>query len=682
MKASNFFNQQALLTVVITIAMMVAWPVSATPVAGKPAAGPLSEEAIAIFESGWEAAKRGDLTALLAARDQLASADPDAPVLAYLTFEAFRQQGTLIDEETMTRFLARHRHWSFHDQLETNWLRALGEAGQTSVIERYLDQTGQLATDATVRCHLASAQIAKAPEPTSEAYQSLIEEIASLWRVPHSQVDACDRVFTWWRAHSSIPPSLAWSRFEMTIRQGERSLAGYLQRYLEDSDRPWASRWLMMQRYPHRALSEARRYPAGTRATALIHWGLIKLARQDWARARGHWAVLSTRFDFSKEQQASIEREMALFQAVALDQGAVSSINALPSQARDDQILAWQARVAMVHGQWNQVLESIQAMSEEAKADERWRYWRGRALAQIGRPDAILAYASLSTEANYYGFLAAQKLDQPLSLCPEPLPTDATLAKRLQDSPEFQRAVALYQVGLLAHARWTWYQWLTHLPIDAQHQAARLAASVGWHDRAIATLANTGSLQAYEHRFPLTYRSYVDAMAERHGVDAALVFGLMRAESAMQPDAQSHVGARGLLQLMPATARAVARRQGQPPPQTHQLMDPEVNVALGVAHLAELANRFEGDWVKVAAAYNAGAEAVARWLARDAVPDSVAPDVWIETLPFYETRDYVPRVLAFATIYEWQLERHPRVLAAHVTKRLPATGDGFVCAIN
>jgi soluble lytic murein transglycosylase len=173
----------------------------------------------------------------------------------------------------------------------------------------------------------------------------------------------------------------------------------------------------------------------------------------------------------------------------------------------------------------------------------------------------------------------------------------------------------------------------------------------------------------------MAQKGSVLALSKRHEVDPALVYGLMRAESAMQPDALSPAGARGLLQLMPSTARAVARRNGLTYNGSDDLMAPEVNLPLGIAHLAELQQRYDGDWVRVAAAYNAGISAVARWM--DSRPHT-DPDVWMETLPFFETRDYVPRVLAFATIYEWQFGDSPSVLARHALAGEP-NGNGFAC---
>lgn len=643
----------------------------------------LDPEVKQTFTQAWDSAGRGDLDSLDAAIDQLSRTHPNTPLLPYLMFESLRQRVDQTDEATMTQFLAKYRDWSFADQLERNWLRALGAGGQYDVLVRYLQQTGQVASDDEVRCHVAHAKVLTKPAADGPEYRALVKEIETLWRVGKSQHKACDRPFAWWRGQGGPSQSLAWSRFLLTVKQNERSLAGYLQRYLSPEQRIWAARWLDMARYPNRTLTQARRWPDTMDAHELIRWGLVNMARSDWAQASGHWAILETRVSFDEADRLAIGREIALFQAVALDEGAIERIDQLPEAARDHQLLTWRARVAMVHGDWSEVLSSIRQMPLSEQASARWRYWRGRALAELGRPDAVLAYASVSGEANYYGFLSAKKLGQPLSLCPEVLAVDPDIRQSLMGDPQLQRAMALYQVGLLGHARATWFRWLVALPDAHQHQAAVLASQMGWHDRAVATLASSGMMRAYSLRFPLDHMEEVTQAADQHMVDRALIYGLMRAESAMQPDARSPVGAMGLLQLMPSTAQAVAKRQGQTLSDVNDLYDPQTNVALGVAHLAELEERFDGDWRLVAAAYNAGANAVERWLNRDHVPADLPRDVWVETLPFYETRDYVPRVLAFATIYEWQMDRAPTVLREHIASNspAPATDSGFVCAL-
>ena len=634
------------------------------------------------FVSAWDAASRGELPSLDQAIDQLSQTHPDSPLLPYLMFEALRQRVDETDEATMTQFLAKYRHWSFADQLELNWLRSLGQRRQYDVLMRYLKKTGQVASDDEIRCHVAQAHVLAKPGPNSAEHRALLADIESLWRVGKSQHEACDRPFAWWRAQSEPSHAVAWSRFLLAIKQNERSLAGYLQRYLSTEQRVWASRWLEMARYPGRALTQARRWPDNVAAHELIRWGLINMARRDWSEAGAHWAILETRMSFDESDRLAIAREIALFQAVALDVGAIERIDQLPPAARDAQLLMWRARVAMVHDQWDEVLTSIQQLPMSEQVSARWRYWRGRALAELGRPDAVLAYASVSGEANYYGFLSAKKLGQPLSLCPETLAVDPLRREALMSNSAFERALALYQVGLLGHARATWFNWLMTLSDADQHQAALLASEIGWHDRAVATLASSGMMRAYTLRFPLDHVDEVRQAADQHQVDQALIYGLMRAESALQPDARSPVGAMGLLQLMPSTARAVARRQGRELSDAEELYNPQTNVALGVAHLAELEERFDDDWRLVAAAYNAGINAVERWLNRDNVPADLPRDVWVETLPFYETRDYVPRVLAFATIYEWQMARSPSVLAEHIAPDINTpTDSGFVCAL-
>lgn len=626
----------------------------------------LVEAERALFEQAWAAAARGDQAALEDGLARFSDAYPDSVLRPYLEFEWRRQRITDFDDEDMSRFLARYRDWSFAPQLEQAWLRSLVSRQRHDSLLRY----GADATDARIACGRAQARIALGQT------DGLASEVTALWRVGRSQPRVCDPVFAWWRRQGNPSTTLGWQRFELAMAANEVTLARYLRRYLDRDQRSWADRWLTLRARPSVALAEARQWPVSAASRALIEDGLTRLARRDWAHAQRLWPQLAHHFSEQPAQAQKVLREMALFQAVALNPGAIERIDALSE--RDDQLLAWRARVAMAHSQWPEVLASIQAMSLTEQAQARWRYWRGRALAEMGRPDAILAWGSLGGEANYYGFLAAARLNLPLALCPLQLNADADIQAQLRRDPEIQRALALHQVGLSDHARRTWSRATQRMNEAQRHQVALLATEQSWYDRAIMALTTGASLQAYQWRFPLKEREAVLASSERWQVDPALVYGLMRAESAMQPDALSPAGARGLLQLMPSTAAAVARRNGLPLGDSSALWQADINLELGVAHLSELQQRYDGDWLYVAAAYNAGINAVERWLAER--PDS-PPDVWLETLPFFETRDYVPRVLAFATIYEWHLQREPQLLARHLLRTEPSeqARRGFVC---
>ncbi|MEE4639815.1 MAG: transglycosylase SLT domain-containing protein [Wenzhouxiangella sp.] len=615
------------------------------------------------FMQAWQAAGRADHAALQEAIDAL----PDYLLTPYLEFELKRQTLDEIPHPEMSRFLARYRDWSFAAGLETRWLRSLGERGEF----RMLDQHGRESVDSEVRCWLARGDIA------AGRYDGLSERISELWLVGRSQSSICDPAFQWWRRQGNPSSEQAWTRFKLALEEGETGLARYLRRYLAQDRRAWADHWLEVRARPGRLLSLARQWPDREESRQLIADSLTRSARRDWEQADRDWQVLRDRFQFGPGRSAAVEREIALFRAVALDRKAITAIDQLPERAMDQQILEWRARAAMAHGNWEEVLNSIQRMRTIEQGQSRWRYWRGRALAELSRPEAVLAFGSLAGDATYYGFLAATWLQQDLSLCPQDLAADPDRQRRLMRDAEFERALELFEVGLSYHARRTWSSVWRRLSEEERQQAALLAAGRGWHDRAIAALGASGLMRAYPWRFPMIEIGRVTGYAERWKVDPALVYGLMRAESAMQADALSPAGARGLLQLMPGTAQAVARRNQLTFQGAADLMDPAVNIPLGIAHLGELQQRYDGDWVRVAAAYNAGVNAVARWLEERPATE---PDVWLETLPFFETRDYVPRVLAFATIYEWQLERAPQVLARFVLPRRVNSAVTFQCS--
>ncbi|MCC5794017.1 MAG: lytic transglycosylase domain-containing protein [Chromatiales bacterium] len=615
------------------------------------------------FRDGWQAASRGDWAAVQAAIEAL----PDYPLTSFLRAELKRGQIDRVAPGEISAFLDAHRGWSFAAGLETAWLRSLGQRGDFASLQGH----GRASRDTEVRCWLARADI------QSGATEGVAARIAELWLVGRSQPAVCDPAFAWWRTQGHPSTEQGQQRFTLAMQAGQVGLARYLTRYLTHEQREWAERWLTVHARPDALPALAAQWPDHPEARRLVVLSLQRLARSDWQRADAYWESLAPRFRFPAEERAAVEREIALFSAVALHPDAPVRIDALPAPVQDQQMLEWRARSAMANGDWQQVLKSIERMSPPDQAQGRWRYWRARALAELERPEAAAAFASLASEATYHGFLAAIWLGQDLSLCEQSLGADAGIQDRLLADAEFTRALELHQVGLMHHARLTWASAWRRLSDEDRHQAALLAAGQGWHDRSIAALGALGTLQAYPWRFPMIEQARVRSYSERWRVNPALVYGLMRAESAMQPDALSPAGARGLLQLMPGTASEVARRNGLPFNGNAGLMDPAINIPLGVAHLAELQARYDGQWIFVAAAYNAGINAVSRWLRDRPLND---PDVWLETLPFFETRDYVPRVLAFATIYEWLIERQPQVLAANILPGRVNGQAGFQCS--
>jgi soluble lytic murein transglycosylase len=216
----------------------------------------------------------------------------------------------------------------------------------------------------------------------------------------------------------------------------------------------------------------------------------------------------------------------------------------------------------------------------------------------------------------------------------------------------FRRALELRKAQLDNWAIGEWSLATSRLPTAELKIAAALAHREGWHDRAIFALGNSGDLQFYDWRFPLLWEADITREATANKVDPAWVFGTIRSESAMVETARSSANALGLMQVTPATGKRVAKKHGLPWKGSSQLKTAKGNLPIGTAYMGDLLQDYRQNPVLVSGAYNAGPNAVQRWL--DDRP-MVEAAIWIETLPYYETRDYIPRVLAFTTIYDWRL---------------------------
>jgi soluble lytic murein transglycosylase len=227
----------------------------------------------------------------------------------------------------------------------------------------------------------------------------------------------------------------------------------------------------------------------------------------------------------------------------------------------------------------------------------------------------------------------------------------------------------LRRAGVGNWARSEWLLSTRGLDQEGLRTAAGLAVREGWPSMAIFALGDSGDQRWYEWRFPLDYSALVESSASSLNLDMAWVMGLMRSESAMAEDAISSAGARGLMQVTPGTARQLAQKHRFDYRGPEQLLQAADNVRFGTTYLRDLLDRFDNNPVLVSGAYNAGPNVVDRWLDQKPTGD---PAIWIETLPYFETRDYIPRVLAFATIYDWRLRRP----VTRISSRMPAFDSG------
>lgn len=620
----------------------------------------------AAFAQAWQAAGQGRREEL----EQALISLPDYILYPYLQYEDFRHRRDRVPADEMAAFIQAHHDWAFTPGLEQAWLRTLGRQKQWDDLIRY---AGDDLRDAETRCHLAAAKIDR------KLTAGLLREAQALWAVGKSQPDACDPVFAWLRRENGITPGLAWQRIRLVMDARQPRLTRYLARYLEESDRVWAERWYQQDRGGYRQLQQARQWPDNDKSRDITDYGLRRLARNDPDRAWDIFRALNGHFDWSPDRRGGILHALALWSAVDRSAASAERMNAVPAAYRDDRLFEWWARFGLWQGDWNTVSEAIGQMSDDLRYDARWRYWDARAREVVGDADhARKDLEKLALEASFYGFLAADRVDMPYTICPESPEVDEQAVLALGSEDGIQRALELRRAGIPNWARSEWNLVARRLDKQGLRTAAALATQENWPDMAIFALGNSGDLRWYEWRFPVTYGPLVQSNAGSKQLDPSWVLGLMRSESAMAEDAISSANARGLMQVTPGTARQLARKHAYRYSGGDQLLQAEDNVLFGTTYLRDLMDRFGENPVLASGAYNAGPGAVDRWL-QGGVSD---PAVWIETLPYFETRDYIPRVLAFTTLYDWRMQQPVRRITSRMPKIDPAGGHGTIPPIQ
>lgn len=312
----------------------------------------------------------------------------------------------------------------------------------------------------------------------------------------------------------------------------------------------------------------------------------------------------------------------------------------------------WKARAALRQGDWARVYSAIIALPAETEDAPAWRYWKARALRAMNAvPQANQLFARLSREPNYYGLLAEEELPVRLEKRGDDQPINAADVDAVSRLPGLVRALELRRLGLLADAVAEWNWALRGAEDGRLLAAAELARREGWYDRAIATAERTREAHNFDLRYLTPYRDLARAHASQNDLDEAWVYGLIRQESRFMGGARSSAGAQGLMQVMPATARWIAKQMGLDRNAHKGIYEPDTNLRFGTYYLKRSLDSLQGSPVLATAGYNAGPGRARRWQAE--VPLEGA--VYIETIPFTETRDYVKKVMANALYYSQRL---------------------------
>ncbi len=565
--------------------------------------------------------------------------------------------------------------------LEAAWLRARLGQGVDAGVEPFLAAHGELKPARELRYrytlwlarrqrhadfrryyerHYASLGVARLDclaldlEVAGGLPASLPERARSLWLVAHSQARECDRPFERLRAAGLIDEALVRERFRLAVAARELGMARYLARALGDAERHEAGQWTAAYGRPRVFLEQARPALAAPVYREQLLAAVERIAYDDAATAQQHWHALRDGFGFEPVERARVDRHVALWLARQHAAGAAAALDDLAGDAVDDEVRRWRVRTALREQRWDAVLGQLERLGADDRDDAGWRYWRAVALRETGQGSADALFLALAGERDYYGFLAADALGIDYDYGHSALAADEAALADLARRPELARARELFMVGLDSRGRSEWDAAVRGLPADLQLQAAILAHRWGWHSRAIATAARVDSYDDLALRYPLPYAEQFEQHARQARISPSWALGVARSESLFMPDIRSSAGAVGVMQLLPSTGRQSARELNAPFHGQVTLTDPASNIRLGTWYLGRMQARFFDNPVLATAAYNAGPQRVENWLPAKRPLDA---RVWIETIPYAETRSYVRRVLTADTIFDWRLGR-------------------------
>jgi soluble lytic murein transglycosylase len=395
----------------------------------------------------------------------------------------------------------------------------------------------------------------------------------------------------------------------------------------------------------------------GQRVVALF--ALQRLAKQSSDLASYHWAKLAAYFPVNEQQY--FYSWLAFEAARKLDDRALQWYKLAEDAPLSELQSAWRVRIALRAQDWPEVLDSINQMAMQQQKDGAWRYWKARALQKLGSPlEARNLFAPLSTEYNFYGQLAMDELaNTPVMSAATPIykPSKEAVAE-MMELPGVQRTLALYRMSLGSDALEEWRWMLRNFNDRELLTAAEVARSNEMYDRAIGAAEKTVNLHDFSMRFLAPYRDALQGHIRDNGLDEAWVYGLMRQESRFVTHARSNVGAAGLMQIMPATARWVAKRLGLKSYRNELIHQLDTNLKLGTYYMKTVLAQFDDSPVLASAAYNAGPGRARQW--RGSQPLEGA--IYAESIPFDETRDYVKKVMSNTLYYAYQFGAAPRSL--------------------
>ena len=553
------------------------------------------------------------------------------------------------DPDGIRAFLQRNEGSYVAEKLRADWIRWLGKRALWSEVDAEYPKL--LAPEPDVTCYSLQARTDR----------SVLAEAEKLWLTMLEPPEACRPVLDALVASQAKTADDVWLRARRQVEANRPSQARATLNYLPDSQMPDARAF---DSAINSAMSYLVKQGAGNGSRTgreLAAFAVARLAANDPRQAADELERLKNRLQDGERQWAwsQIGQQAAKKHLPeAVDWYARAGKIPLSDEGHQ-----WKVRAALRAQEWGIVHDSIQAMPAELAAKPEWVYWLGRALQAGGRTsDADTQFGKIAGQPNFYGNLADEELGRTVQPPPKASPPSAEEQRGARDNPGIRRAMAFFRNDMRTEAVREWNWALRGMDDRQLLAAADLAKRNQIWDRAINTADKTKNEHDYSLRFLAPYGETVRPAAQNQSLDDAWVYGLMRQESRFITSAKSNVGASGLMQLMPATAKWVAKKIGLRTFNHGQVTDTETNVLLGTSYMRLVMENLDNHPVLASAAYNAGPGRAKKWRADRPLEGAI----YAETIPFSETRDYVKKVMSNAVYYSALFNGKPDSLKARL----------------
>lgn len=650
------------LTVLLTMACLSVSPLYASSDTDK------YIEQRALYNAATQAFEKGDLKHYQQLKAQLTT----YPLYPYLEYAELSQAldlrksqnstnkygVTAIDQsqsKAITNFIEHDSESYLANRLLSKWLYYLAEQKNWRDYKRYY-QANVKKTE--LECFHLQAQV-----NTGEALD--VASVDRLWLSSQSQPNECDPIFSLWEKQGHLTQEKLWQRYTLTVNKNNHSLSSYIQKKMAPSTSYLADLYKKLHSSPEEItrvndLSSSNSNKASNDITIshindIIEHGLYRYAYYEPQETYQLLRRFEKKYAFSHDTLQRLRQRITdrLIRTDDID-SAMVLLEEMGIEERGEQTEAL-LRKLLAQQQWGKINTWIDRLPKELLASDRWQYWKARTLETIGRTNeerniAKGIYENLANSRSFYGFLAADKQAINYQFEDKPASVNPVLIKKIQQSAAFSRAKEFFLMGEMHQARTEWRYAINDFSSDEFIAAAQVAHQWGWNRKAIEAMAGAAYWDDLTIRFPIAHQHIIHQTAQQNNIPSSLVFSIARQESAWEFDATSSVGARGLMQLMPATAKQTAKK-ARLAYQKSKLFEPEYNIALGSHYISGLLNEYGDNRALAIASYNAGPHRVKQWLKKTNA--SLPLDLWIEIIPFKETRKYVQNVLSYEVIYNY-----------------------------